>query len=162
MRPFGQRARPVDTAPLFHAPLFRPNGIQGRGCADSAHKISPMRSFAVLTRNDGRKMNDARRSRLGIDVSKATLDVDYASDQRKRTRKFANDPDGWRQMLAWLKAMDGKHAHICMEATGRHSLGLAQRCTTRATSSASSTRRRSAISPAPSSAATRPTRSMPP
>ena len=81
-----------------------------------------MRSLAVLTRNDGSKMNDAR---LGIDVSKATLDADYASDQRKQARKFANDPDGWRQMLVWLKAMDGEQAHICMEATGRHSLGLA-------------------------------------
>ena len=76
----------------------------------------------MLTRNDGSKMNDAR---LGIDVSKATLDADYASDQRKQARKFANDPDGWRQMLVWLKAMDGEQAHICMEATGRHSLGLA-------------------------------------
>ena len=81
-----------------------------------------MRNPAVLTRNDGSKMNDAR---LGIDVSKATLDADYASDQRKQARKFANDPDGWRQMLCWLKAMDGEQAHVCMEATGRHSLGVA-------------------------------------
>ena len=28
-------------------------------------------------------------------------------------------------MLAWLKAMGSKRAHACMEATGRHSLGLA-------------------------------------
>lgn len=81
-----------------------------------------MRSFAVLTRSDGSKMNDAR---LGIDVSKATLDADRASDQRKQARKFVNDPNGWRPMLAWLKALDGEHTHICMEATGRHSLGLA-------------------------------------
>ncbi|HEU5481977.1 MAG TPA: transposase, partial [Sphingomicrobium sp.] len=27
--------------------------------------------------------------------------------------------------LTWLKAMDGEQAHICMEATGRHSLGVA-------------------------------------
>ena len=46
----------------------------------------------MLTRNDGSKMNDAR---LGIDVSKATLDADYASGQRKQARKFANDPDRW-------------------------------------------------------------------
>src|SRR3954454_17014391 len=81
-----------------------------------------MRSLAVLTNNDGSRMNDVR---LGIDVSKATLDADYASDQRKQVRKFANDPDGWRPVLVWLKAMDGEQAHICMEATGRHSLGLA-------------------------------------
>ena len=28
-------------------------------------------------------------------------------------------------MLAWLKAMGSKQAYACMEATGRHSLGLA-------------------------------------
>ena len=31
MRRFGQRTCAVDLAPLFQAPLFRPNGIQGRG-----------------------------------------------------------------------------------------------------------------------------------
>ena len=81
-----------------------------------------MRSLAVLTRNEGSEMNDAR---LGIDVSKATLDANYASDQRKQVRKFANNPEGWQQILVWLKAMDGEQAHVCMEATGRHSLGVA-------------------------------------
>ena len=38
---------------------------------------------------------------------------------------FANSQDGWKQMLSWLKAMGGKQARICMEATGRHSLGVA-------------------------------------
>ena len=31
IRPFGHRTRAVDKAPLFQAPLFMPNGIQGRG-----------------------------------------------------------------------------------------------------------------------------------
>ena len=31
MRPFGQRTCAVDLAPLLYAPLFMPNGIQGRG-----------------------------------------------------------------------------------------------------------------------------------
>ena len=31
MRPFGQRTCAVDMAPLLRAPLFMPNGIQGRG-----------------------------------------------------------------------------------------------------------------------------------
>jgi len=31
MHPFGRRTCTVDTAPLFQAPLFTPNGIQGRG-----------------------------------------------------------------------------------------------------------------------------------
>jgi transposase len=38
---------------------------------------------------------------------------------------FTNSPDGWKQMLSWLKAMGGKKAWVCMEATGRHSLGVA-------------------------------------
>lgn len=62
---------------------------------------------------------------LGIDVSKETLDVDCARGQRKQARIFANAPDGWQKLLAWLKGMGSKAAHLCMEATGRHSLGLA-------------------------------------
>ena len=31
--PFGDRTRAVDPAPLFHAPLFRPDGILGRVAA---------------------------------------------------------------------------------------------------------------------------------
>jgi transposase len=62
---------------------------------------------------------------LGIDVSKETLDVDCVRGQRKQARNFANGPDGWQKLLAWLKSMGSKAAHLCMEATGRHSLGLA-------------------------------------
>jgi hypothetical protein len=28
-------------------------------------------------------------------------------------------------VLSWLKAMGSKQAHVCMEATGRYSLGVA-------------------------------------
>ncbi len=62
---------------------------------------------------------------LGIDVSKETLDASCARGQRKQSRTFANSPDGWKLMVAWLKAMGSKQAHVCMEATGRHSLGPA-------------------------------------
>ena len=30
LRPFGDQARAVDPAPLFQAPLFRPDGVLGR------------------------------------------------------------------------------------------------------------------------------------
>ena len=105
------------------------------------------------------KMSD---SILGIDVSKETLDAYCARGQRKQGRTFANSPDGWKLVRAWLKAMGSKQAHVCMEATGRHSLGVALALHETATSSASSIRHRSVTSPAPSSVATRPTRSMPP
>ena len=59
---------------------------------------------------------------LGIDVSKQTLDISCAQAQRKQARIFENSPDGWKLVLSWLKALSSKQAHICMEATGRHSL----------------------------------------
>jgi transposase len=62
---------------------------------------------------------------VGIDVSKETLDANCVRGQRKQARIFANSPDGWKLMLSWLKAMGSTKAHICMEATGRHSLGVA-------------------------------------
>lgn len=63
---------------------------------------------------------------VGIDVSKDTLDANCARGQRKQARTFENNPDGWKLMLSWLKAMGGsKQVHVCMEATGRHSLGVA-------------------------------------
>jgi len=62
---------------------------------------------------------------VGIDVSKDTLDANCARGQRKQARTFENNPDGWKRLLSWLKAMGSKQAHVCMEATGRHSLGAA-------------------------------------
>ena len=68
------------------------------------------------------RMSDAI---VGIDVSKETLDANCARGQQKQSRIFANSPEGWKLVLSWLKAMGGKQAHVCMEATGRHSLGMA-------------------------------------
>ncbi len=62
---------------------------------------------------------------VGIDVSKETLDANCVRGQRKQAKIFANSPDGWKLVLSWLKAMNSKQAHVCMEATGRHSLGVA-------------------------------------
>jgi transposase len=62
---------------------------------------------------------------VGIDVSKDTLDANCARGQRKQARTFENNPDGWKRLLAWLKAMSCQQAHVCMEATGRHSLDVA-------------------------------------
>ena len=62
---------------------------------------------------------------VGIDVSKETLDANCTRGQRKQAKIFVNSSDGWKQMLSWLKAMGSKQARVCMEATGRHSLGVA-------------------------------------
>jgi transposase len=53
------------------------------------------------------------------------LDASCARGQRRQGKIFANGPDGWKQMSSWIKAMGSKQAHVCMEATGRHSLGAA-------------------------------------
>jgi transposase len=97
-----------------------------RHAADPAYKVArrgalPCSSTILVARMVA-GMSDAI---VGIDVSKETLDANFARGQRKQGRIFANTPDGWKLMLSWLKAIGSKQAHICMEATGRHSLGVA-------------------------------------
>jgi hypothetical protein len=54
------------------------------------------------------------------------LDANCARGQRKQSRTFENSPYGWKLMPAWFTAMGSKKkAHVCMEATRRHSLGVA-------------------------------------
>jgi hypothetical protein len=60
---------------------------------------------------------------LGIDVSKTTLDTSFLAGTKPRSRSFANSPDGWHQLIAWLAKEGVRQA--CLEATGRHSLGIA-------------------------------------
>lgn len=51
---------------------------------------------------------------IGIDVSKATLDVSVHGEGQ--VRQFANDPKGFRQMAAWLQTLTP--SQIVLEATG--------------------------------------------
>jgi transposase len=62
---------------------------------------------------------------LGIDVSKTTLDTSLLAGTKPRSRSFANSPDGWRQLIAWLTEHKIRQVHACLEATGRYSLGIA-------------------------------------
>src|SRR5919112_1646065 len=62
---------------------------------------------------------------LGIDVSKTTLDTSLLAGTKPRSKSFANSPDGWRQLIAWLAKEEVRQVHACLEATGRHSLGIA-------------------------------------
>jgi transposase len=62
---------------------------------------------------------------LGIDVSKDTLDVSIIVRSKTRTLQFANAPDGWRSLGAWLKQYKIPRVHACLEATGPYSLGVA-------------------------------------
>src|SRR3954453_19712338 len=40
-------------------------------------------------------------------------------------RRFANSPDGWRKLIAWLTEHKIRQVHACLEATGHYSLGIA-------------------------------------
>lgn len=58
---------------------------------------------------------------IGIDVSKARLDVDVLRpDGRHRSKKFANTPKGHDELVSWLRSHDVTPAHVCMEATSTY------------------------------------------
>jgi transposase len=67
--------------------------------------------------------------KLGIDVSKAKLDVALLGASGKfRTKVFANDGRGFQSLLAWIEHnVPGARAaaHVCMEATGTYHVELA-------------------------------------
>ena len=66
---------------------------------------------------------------LGVDVSKAKLDVALLSEQAKyKSKVFANSPPGHAALWQWLQAHapDGPMGvHVCMEATGAYHEPLA-------------------------------------
>ena len=62
---------------------------------------------------------------LGIDVSKNTFDTNLGAGIKARSQSFANSPDGWHHLIAWLGEHKIGQVHACLEATGRHGLGIA-------------------------------------
>lgn len=65
-------------------------------------------------------------SYVGIDVSKATLEVCLLRDERSDTNQVANTRQGMNQLHHWLKKRQAHNAHVCMEATGIYSVEVAQ------------------------------------
>lgn len=64
---------------------------------------------------------------VGIDVSKAKLDVALLREQGKfRDKVIANGRKGFAELVAWLAKHGVTHAHICMEATGAYWEDLAE------------------------------------
>jgi transposase len=65
---------------------------------------------------------------VGIDVSKATLDVCVlvGLGAKPKHRRFKNGEDGFKKMVDWVlaQAPDGPR-HFCMEATGTYGFGAA-------------------------------------
>src|SRR3984957_15460322 len=62
---------------------------------------------------------------LGIDVSKSTFDTNLGAGTKARSKSFANSPAGWHHLIAWLGEHKIGQVHACLEATGRHGLGIA-------------------------------------
>jgi transposase len=63
---------------------------------------------------------------LGIDISKATFNVALLLDNGKlRHKVFANNPNGFQQLSAWLLKHKAPAVHACMEATGTYGEALA-------------------------------------
>ena len=64
---------------------------------------------------------------LGIDVSKATLDVALLRHEhtKSRHRVFPNTPSGHQQLVAWLNTMSDEPVHACLESTGTYGEALA-------------------------------------
>lgn len=63
---------------------------------------------------------------LGIDVAKATFDVALRRHTASAVQgQFANTPEGFRRLKAWLKRHRVEQLHACLEATGRYGEALA-------------------------------------
>jgi transposase len=62
---------------------------------------------------------------LGIDVSKDYFHVELELNEKRRNRKFANQPKGFAELSVWLGKQKVPQVHACLEATGVYSEELA-------------------------------------
>jgi transposase len=63
---------------------------------------------------------------LGIDIAKRTFNVALLRDNKLRHRKFANNPEGFKQLDGWLTKHGITQVHACLEATGTYGEALAE------------------------------------
>ena len=64
---------------------------------------------------------------VGLDIAKAKFDVALLNALGKyRSKVFANTPEGYDQLLNWLRKHDALEAHLCMETTGVYGRSLAR------------------------------------
>ena len=64
---------------------------------------------------------------LGIDVSKAGLDVELRYSDRRDRQQFTNSPTGFAKLHGWVsRRMTPSAVHACLEATGPYSEGVAE------------------------------------
>lgn len=57
---------------------------------------------------------------LGIDVAKRTLQVALLLNGKLKQKSCANSPEGFEELLVWIKRQVDGPVHACLEATGRY------------------------------------------
>lgn len=62
---------------------------------------------------------------LGIDISKATIDVAVYGNETYQMGQFSNDTKGFKKLSNWLKKRGATSCHVCIEATGRYGEAVA-------------------------------------
>ena len=63
---------------------------------------------------------------VGINVSKATLDVVLVRGTESQHTQVSNNKAGFRTLENFLKKRCRENAHVCLEATGLHGAGVAE------------------------------------
>lgn len=63
---------------------------------------------------------------LGIDIAQETFEASLLQDSRVAHGGFDNTPAGYKKLAHWLKKRQVAQAHVCLEATGRYSEGVAE------------------------------------
>jgi transposase len=61
---------------------------------------------------------------VGIDVSKASLDIGVLDGPNREHAKFSNDSQGWTKLARFLKKR--RAVQVCLEATGSYGEGVAE------------------------------------
>jgi transposase len=64
---------------------------------------------------------------IGIDVSKAKLDVEVVQGESQAQVEVANSPQGYERLVKWLRQRGAEQGEVCMEATGTYYEGVALR-----------------------------------
>ena len=62
---------------------------------------------------------------LGVDISKDSFHVELSINNKLRHRRFVNRKEGFAELGAWLTKHKAPAVHVCLEATGPYSEGLA-------------------------------------
>jgi transposase len=63
---------------------------------------------------------------LGIDVSKRKIDVVLLFENKSLAKQFDNSLKGFKLLAAWLKSLQLREVHACLEATGTYGDAVAR------------------------------------